>query len=58
VSTTVQLPPCPVCDGDGWYADARWVDGIKRIVIRKIACPRGCPIRNNELCVLPTAKLQ
>jgi hypothetical protein len=56
--TTVQLPPCPVCDGDGWYADARFVDGAKRLVIRKVACPRGCRNRDNEPGVLPTARPQ
>lgn len=52
-------PRCPVCDGDGWYASPSFADaGKTKILIQKVACPRGCPNRNNEPDVLPTARPQ
>ena len=46
---------CDVCQDDGWIAYPTLVDAAKkRISIRKVACPRGCPPDPNEPNVLPT----
>lgn len=47
---------CPVCQGDGWIAYPTWADAEKNTIrIRKVACPRGCPLANpDEKGVLPT----
>ena len=48
------MSPCPVCQGDGWIAYPTWADDAKQnIRIRKVACPRGCPVDPNEKGVLP-----
>ena len=46
---------CTVCQGDGWIAYPEFADAEKKkILIRKVACPRGCPLADpNEKGVLP-----
>jgi len=46
---------CPVCDDDGWVALPQWADHLKQLIkIKKIACPRGCPLKDpTEAGVLP-----
>jgi hypothetical protein len=47
---------CNICQGDGWVAYPTFADPCKKIIrIRKVACPRGCPLANpNEKNVLAT----
>jgi hypothetical protein len=47
--------PCALCQGDGWIAYPTWADAEKKNVrIRKVACPRGCPLKDpDEEGVLP-----
>jgi hypothetical protein len=50
---------CRICDDDGWYAHPEFADEAKQVIrIIKVACPRGCPNKNNEPNVLPTIKVQ
>lgn len=54
---------CNLCEGDGWIAFPEWADPEKKnILIRKVACPRGCPLANpteaNVLPNLPMGPLQ
>ena len=46
---------CTVCGDDGWIAYPVWADAAKtNVLIRKVACPRGCPLKNpSEANVLP-----
>jgi hypothetical protein len=50
------MPHCTVCNDDGWVAYPTWLDSAKqKVVIRKVACPNGCPLRYpDEPGVLPT----
>ncbi len=47
---------CPYCQDDGWVAYPTWADAAKKTIrIRKVRCPRGCPMANpDEIGVLPT----
>jgi hypothetical protein len=47
---------CEVCQGDGWLAYPTWADTDKKVIrIRKVRCPRGCPLANpDEEGVQPT----
>jgi len=47
---------CAMCQDDGWVAYPTWADADKKSIrIRKVRCPRGCPLRNpTEAGVLPT----
>ena len=49
------LAVCDLCQGDGWIAYPTWADACrKQLRIRKVACPRGCPLADpNEPGVLP-----
>lgn len=46
---------CDVCQGDGWIAYPTFANTTKtKFLIRKVACPRGCPLANpDEPGVLP-----
>jgi hypothetical protein len=50
--------PCPICDGDGWYAYPSLLPDKGTIYIRKVVCPRGCPLKDNEPGVELTSKVQ
>ena len=40
---------CDICQGDGWLAYPTFTDASKTTIrIRKVACPRGCPLANPE----------
>jgi hypothetical protein len=41
---------CPICDGDGWYADGEFADeGKTKIRMLAIACPLKCPLDPESL---------
>ncbi|HZF23994.1 MAG TPA: hypothetical protein VE030_11085 [Burkholderiales bacterium] len=38
---------CAICQDDGWIAYPTFADAEKQVIrIRKVACPRGCPLAN------------
>jgi hypothetical protein len=47
---------CSLCQDDGWVGYPTWGDSAKATIrIRKVRCPRGCPLKNpDEQGVLPT----
>jgi hypothetical protein len=47
---------CRLCQDDGWVGYPTWGDSAKETIrIRKVRCPRGCPLANpDEAGVLPT----
>jgi hypothetical protein len=46
---------CSVCKDDGWIAYPTWANATRSVIrIRKVACPRGCPLADpNEENLLP-----
>jgi hypothetical protein len=40
---------CALCQDDGWVAYPTWGDAAKQTIrIRKVRCPRGCPLQNPD----------
>lgn len=43
------MPLCNVCQDDGWIAYPTWANPAKtKVRIRKVICPRGCPLANPD----------